>query len=69
MIKSDFDDEDPLTEPGHGWVDVRDVAEAHVRSLEARDAGGERIIVSAGGFVWQDWRMFLLSIPRSIRRH
>ena len=30
------------------WVDVRDVALAHVLSLEKAAAGGERIIVSAG---------------------
>jgi hypothetical protein len=42
MIKGDFDDEDPLTQPGHGWVDVRDVADAHVLSLERkRQAGRE----------------------------
>ena len=30
------------------WVDVRDVALAHVLALEKPDAGGERIIVTAG---------------------
>ncbi|KAF8877440.1 hypothetical protein BD779DRAFT_1663913 [Infundibulicybe gibba] len=29
------------------WVDVRDVAEAHVLSLETPEAGGERIIICA----------------------
>ncbi|KAK0460564.1 D-lactaldehyde dehydrogenase [Desarmillaria tabescens] len=43
-----------LTLPGHGWVDVRDLAEAHVRALEVEAAGGQRIIVSAGSCVWQD---------------
>ncbi|KAK0229941.1 hypothetical protein EDD85DRAFT_125874 [Armillaria nabsnona] len=43
-----------LTQPGHGWVDVRDLAEAHVRALEVEAAGRERIIVSAGSCVWQD---------------
>ncbi|KAK1235164.1 hypothetical protein PQX77_001621 [Marasmius sp. AFHP31] len=37
------------------WVDVRDVAEAHVRALLKQEAGGNRIIVSAGDFNWQDW--------------
>ncbi|KAJ8089397.1 hypothetical protein PM082_014645 [Marasmius tenuissimus] len=37
------------------WVDVRDVAEAHVRALLKQEAGGNRIIVSAGHFNWQDW--------------
>ncbi|KAK0205610.1 D-lactaldehyde dehydrogenase [Desarmillaria ectypa] len=44
-----------LTRPGLGWVDVRDLAEAHVRALEIEAAGGERIIVSAGSYVWQDF--------------
>ncbi|KAF8999637.1 hypothetical protein BDQ17DRAFT_1360724 [Cyathus striatus] len=34
-------------EGGSAWIDVRDVAEAHVRALEKEAAGGERIIVSA----------------------
>ncbi|KAJ6581816.1 D-lactaldehyde dehydrogenase [Mycena capillaripes] len=46
---------DPLHYPGHGWVDVRDVSEAHVRALAVPAAGGERIIVCAGSFVWQDF--------------
>ncbi|RDB23611.1 hypothetical protein Hypma_009300 [Hypsizygus marmoreus] len=43
-----------ITTPGHGFVDVRDVAYAHIRALEAPAAGGERIICCAGSFVWQD---------------
>lgn len=30
------------------WVDVRDLALAHVAALGQEDAGSERIIVSAG---------------------
>lgn len=37
------------------WIDVRDVAEAHVRALEREEAGGLRFIIAAGTFVWQDW--------------
>ncbi|KAF5348374.1 hypothetical protein D9758_010929 [Tetrapyrgos nigripes] len=44
----------PRYAPGHGWVDVRDVSQAHVRALETPAAGGERIIIAAGSFVWQD---------------
>lgn len=48
-----------LTTPGHAWVDVRDVSEAHVLALEVPAAGGERIIVSGGSpFVWQDFSKF-----------
>jgi nucleoside-diphosphate-sugar epimerase len=36
---------------GNAWIDVRDLAEAHVRGLEREEAGGERIIVSAGEFL------------------
>ena len=32
----------------NSWVDVRDIAEAHVVALEKPEAGGERIIFSAG---------------------
>ena len=38
------------------WVDVSDVAIAHVRALEVPAAGGERFIISAGPYIWQDWR-------------
>lgn len=34
----------------YSWVDVRDVAEAHVVALEKPEAGGERILFSAGKF-------------------
>lgn len=37
------------------WVDVRDVAEGHVRALEVPAAGGQRFILSGGTFIWQDW--------------
>jgi hypothetical protein len=57
VVKGDFGGS-PLTIPGHGWVDVRDVAEAHVRALQIPAAGGERIIVCAGSYVWQDWSMW-----------
>jgi nucleoside-diphosphate-sugar epimerase len=37
------------------WVDVRDISEAHVLALEKEEAGGERIFISAGSYVWQDF--------------
>ncbi|KAJ7892779.1 D-lactaldehyde dehydrogenase [Mycena olivaceomarginata] len=46
---------DTLHFPGHGWVDARDAATAHVRALSAPAAGGERILVCGGSFVWQDF--------------
>ncbi|EJU00054.1 D-lactaldehyde dehydrogenase [Dacryopinax primogenitus] len=36
------------------WIDVRNVALAHVRSLQVPEAAEERLIISAGGFSWQD---------------
>ncbi|THU85867.1 hypothetical protein K435DRAFT_970519 [Dendrothele bispora CBS 962.96] len=47
-------DASPRVSPSHGWVDIRDVALAHIRSLEIKEAGGERIILCAGPFVFQD---------------
>lgn len=32
------------------WVDVRDVALAHVKAIEVPEAGGERFFVTAGFF-------------------
>ncbi|VDC00846.1 unnamed protein product [Peniophora sp. CBMAI 1063] len=37
-----------------GWIDVRDIALAHVLAAQKPEAGGERILISAGDFVWQD---------------
>ncbi|KAA1471305.1 NAD-P-binding protein [Dentipellis sp. KUC8613] len=41
-------------EIAHGFIDVRDLAEAHVRAAEVADAGGKRFIISGGSFHWQD---------------
>jgi len=37
------------------WVDVRDLALAHVRAVEVEEAGGHRFILTSGSVVWQDW--------------
>ncbi|KAJ3841294.1 D-lactaldehyde dehydrogenase [Lentinula raphanica] len=44
-----------LRSTGNCWVDVRDLAEAQVLALQKHDAANERVIVSAGAFVWQEW--------------
>ncbi|KAJ7766216.1 D-lactaldehyde dehydrogenase [Mycena metata] len=49
-----------FTKPGGAagggcWIDVRDLALAHVRALQKEEAGGERMIIAAGAFAWQDW--------------
>ncbi|GFZ47245.1 hypothetical protein JCM24511_04988 [Saitozyma sp. JCM 24511] len=47
--------EEDLPAPYHGWVNVSDVALAHVRALERPEAAGERFI-TANGFVFgQDY--------------
>lgn len=50
------------------FVDVRDVARAHVRALEVEGAGGQRIITSAGEFIWQDWRTYPSVSPLEKKR-
>ncbi|KZP17065.1 NAD(P)-binding protein [Athelia psychrophila] len=35
---------------GNCWIDVRDLALAHVRAVEREEAGGERIVISQGSF-------------------
>ncbi|KAL0948587.1 hypothetical protein HGRIS_011146 [Hohenbuehelia grisea] len=47
--------DDALASQGSCWIDVRDLADAHRLALEKADAGGQRIIVSAEAYVWQDW--------------
>ena len=43
-----------LANSGIAWVDVRDLSRAHVLAAQTAKAGGNRIIVSAGTFFWQD---------------
>ena len=40
---------------GGGWIDVRDVAEAHVTALQKEEAANERIIVSAPAIPSQEF--------------
>ncbi|GJE99866.1 NAD(P)-binding protein [Phanerochaete sordida] len=40
---------------GQSWVDVRDIAHAIALTLQRSEAGGERIIVSAGPWNWQNF--------------
>ncbi|KAF8879132.1 hypothetical protein BD779DRAFT_1552618 [Infundibulicybe gibba] len=55
MILRDHISVDPRIPNDRPWVDVRDVATAHVLALEKPEAGGERIIICAGPSVWQEW--------------
>ncbi|KAJ3820713.1 hypothetical protein F5880DRAFT_1615323 [Lentinula raphanica] len=51
-----------LRSAGGCWIDVRDFAEAQVLALQKDNVANERVIVCAGPFVWQEWRMFLLAL-------
>ncbi|THG93230.1 hypothetical protein EW026_g7951, partial [Hermanssonia centrifuga] len=44
-----------LANMGLEWIDVRDLALAHILSLQKEAAGGNRFIVSSGVFKWQDF--------------
>ncbi|TCD71181.1 methylglyoxal reductase (NADPH-dependent) gre2 [Steccherinum ochraceum] len=48
-------DDKTLANVGGGWVDVRDTAAAHVKSLMVEAAGNKRFLNSAGEYMWQDW--------------
>ena len=42
-----------IPEKYFAWVDVRDVAEAHLRAFESTRAAGQRFLVSAGNYSYQ----------------
>ncbi|TFL00657.1 D-lactaldehyde dehydrogenase [Pterulicium gracile] len=44
-----------LAAPAGEWIDVRDIALAHVLALEKEAASGQRFITSTGAFTYQDW--------------
>ncbi|KAJ3991934.1 D-lactaldehyde dehydrogenase [Lentinula boryana] len=46
---------DQITLVGNAWVDIRDVALAHVLALQKEEAGGERLIILEGDFSYQDF--------------
>ncbi|KAE9390117.1 D-lactaldehyde dehydrogenase [Gymnopus androsaceus JB14] len=56
---------DALANVGAGWVDVRDIALAHVLALTKDEAGGERLLISKGEFTWQDFIDAANSLPPS----
>ena len=51
------------------WVDVRDIALAHVLAIEKEAAGGKRVIISAGPFKFQDCGQLLVSLVRILLIH
>ena len=44
----------PVLGAGTGWIDVRDVALAHILAAQKDDVGGQRIIISAGNCIPKD---------------
>ncbi|KAI0777493.1 NAD-P-binding protein [Trametes elegans] len=46
--------EDAPVKGGYAWVDVRDFAHSEILALITPEAGGERFIISAGRFTWQE---------------
>lgn len=46
------------------WIDVRDLAEAHVLAIKKQEAGGERVIVSEGPFKWNDFGELVTRIAK-----
>ncbi|KAH9486118.1 Putative uncharacterized oxidoreductase [Psilocybe cubensis] len=61
VVKGSIKSKEALAD-SNSWVDVRDIALAHAIALENKEAGGERIIINEGGYIWQEW----LSIANSI---
>ena len=61
-----FDNVDPCTAPGNGWIDVRDVAHAHTLGLVTPAAGDQRIILVKDDFVWQDVREYSESLSSRV---
>lgn len=59
LIKGARSDEQLATEGG-AWVDVRDVAKAHVLAAKTSAAGGERFLAVGGHYYWQDIGMYIL---------
>ncbi|KAH9855687.1 NAD-P-binding protein [Lenzites betulinus] len=54
VVKSPLDDE-ARASVGASWVDVRDIAQAHVLALLKPEASGSRFVISSSAFKWQDW--------------
>lgn len=67
VLKGSPDENDSLANTGLTWVDVRDLALAHVRALEIEEAGGERVIVSTGAYKNQDWGTSVSYYPAKLR--
>ncbi|KAI0367236.1 NAD-P-binding protein [Pilatotrama ljubarskyi] len=59
-------EKDALANSGASYVDVRDIAQAHVLALLKPDAADNRFIISAGPFKWQDFVSIAHRVAESI---
>jgi len=50
LVRGNWRDEIPAAGPVNIWIDVRDVAAAHVRAMERQEAGGKRLFTVGGRF-------------------
>lgn len=50
LLRGEWKDEIPSQGPVSIWVDVRDVARAHVRALDGAELGGKRLFTTPGYF-------------------
>lgn len=50
LLRGEWRESIPSQGPVSIWIDVRDVARAHIRALENPDAGGKRLFTTAGLF-------------------
>ncbi|CAA7269674.1 unnamed protein product [Cyclocybe aegerita] len=55
MVASDSPKTKDALSQSPAWVDVRDIALAHVLALENEAAGAERILTVSGVCCWQEW--------------
>ncbi|KIK51277.1 hypothetical protein GYMLUDRAFT_50648 [Collybiopsis luxurians FD-317 M1] len=56
IVRSDSEGKERQALTGsNSWIDVRDLAEAHALALEKEGVAYERIIVTEGPYVWQEW--------------
>jgi hypothetical protein len=37
------------------WVDVRNVAQGHLRATQVEEASGQRFLIHCDVFAWQEW--------------
>jgi nucleoside-diphosphate-sugar epimerase len=55
---------------GNCWIDVRDLSEIHALALEKEGVSNERILVTAGPYLWQEWVDIANSIaPKYLPSH